>query len=64
MDLCKEQHLTSIQVSNWIRVLGFILGLPRSIGSRFSPVEGFNLPLNTHREFSRQFVGMELSVEG
>ena len=32
---------------------GFILGLPRSIGSRFSPVEGFNLPLNTHREFSR-----------
>ena len=28
------------------------LGLPRSLGSRFSPVEGFNLPLNTHREFS------------
>ena len=31
---------------------GFILGLPRSIGSRFSHVEGCSLPLNIPEQVS------------
>ena len=43
---CKEQDLTSSQVSSWIRVLGLFWGCLGQLAVGVSHVEGCRLPLN------------------